>query len=173
MAGYEDFEIRGNMIVLGIDPGIERMGYAVMDEYEVISSGLISTDKDKLNIDRLYSIYNDLRYLIEKFSPALIATETLFFSKNIKTATKISEVRGVIKLISAMYNIEYIELSPLQIKQSITGYGKADKKQIEKSIQIILKLDNPPKPDDVIDAMAIAISGLSFYNYNRKILKGE
>ncbi|MCX7820400.1 MAG: crossover junction endodeoxyribonuclease RuvC [Brevinematales bacterium] len=160
------------MIVLGIDPGIERMGYAIMNDVKVISSGLIATKKTSLNQERLYDIFNDLKALVENFKPELIATETLFFSKNTKTASTISEVRGIIKLISAIFKIEYIELSPLQIKMSLTGYGKADKKQIEKSIQMILNLKELPKPDDVIDAMAIAICGINKYKFNLK-LKGE
>lgn len=160
------------MIALGIDPGIERMGYAVIDDCNIVSSGLISTKKNLLNEERLYDIFNDLKALVEKFKPELIVTETLFFSKNVKTASIISEVRGIIKLTAATFKLKYIELSPLQIKMALTGYGKANKKQIEKSVQLILKLKELPGPDDVIDAMAIAICGINKYRFNIK-LNGE
>ncbi len=160
------------MIVLGIDPGIERMGYAILDDTQIISSGLISTEKNMSNHERFYNIFSDLISLINNFKPELIVTETLFFSKNIKTASTISEVRGIIKLIAAIFKLQYLELSPLQIKMALTGYGKADKKQIEKSVQMILKLKELPTPDDVIDAMAIAICGINKHKFNLK-LNGE
>ena len=161
------------MKILGIDPGFDRMGYSFLEmknsTYSLVSSGLITTDRKSLHQERLLQVYKDLSELISKFKPIAIATETLIFSKNIKTASKISEVRGIIQLLTAMNNLKYVEFSPLQVKSAITGYGRASKKQIEKSIKLILKLSDIDYIDDVIDAIAISICGLNKLQYVQKL----
>jgi crossover junction endodeoxyribonuclease RuvC len=149
--------------VLGIDPGIERLGYAVMEfsgsAIEPVSYGLISTKKETPKNERLLQIFNDLKTLIEKHRPERMAVETLIFAKNVKSALIISEVRGVILLLSAMFDLPLYEFTPLQVKSGITGYGRSGKAQIQKAVKMILKLAESPKPDDVSDAIAIAICG--------------
>ncbi|MGC8765859.1 MAG: crossover junction endodeoxyribonuclease RuvC [Brevinematia bacterium] len=163
------------MIVIGVDPGIERMGYAILKadsrNLSLISSGLITTERNKKNPERLLQLFEDLGKLVIKYNPDAIATETLFFAKNTKTASKISEVRGVIQLISAKYKLEYLEFSPLQIKMAVTGYGRATKKQIEKAVKMILNLVQVEGTDDVIDAIAISICGANTTFYDRKVKK--
>jgi|YNPMSStandDraft_1061717.scaffolds.fasta_scaffold54534_2 crossover junction endodeoxyribonuclease RuvC len=150
------------MILLGIDPGIERMGYAVVDNSSTIiplEYGLIRTDPSNGQPERLFEIWENLKSIIEKYKPYAILTETVFFAKNLKTANIISEVRGVIKVLSVEYGLKFYEFSPLQVKMAISGYGKATKNQVKKAVQLILNLKEMPDIDDVIDALAICICG--------------
>jgi crossover junction endodeoxyribonuclease RuvC len=152
------------MRVIGIDPGIERLGYAIIDynksEYKLISMGLVKTDKAERKSKRIYQIYNDLKSLISNYKPEILSLETLIFSKNAKTATTISEVRGIILLLSEESRLILKEFTPLQVKMQISGYGKADKKQIAQSVKMLLHLNEIPKPDDITDAIAIALCGI-------------
>ena len=161
------------MRVIGVDPGIDRMGYAVLEANKSvlipISSGLITTERSNKNPERLSQLFDDLTGLIERYKPEAIVTETLFFAKNTKTACKISEVRGIIQLVSAKYKLEYFEFSPLQIKMATTGYGKATKKQLKNAVKILLNLSEIEGTDDVIDAIAISICGANSLLYKRKI----
>ena len=151
------------MIVLGIDPGIERLGYGFIEWkgscFKPISYGLISTDKSCPKEQRLLQIFNDLVELIEKFRPDVLSTETLIFAKNVKTALIICEVRGIILLLAAKYNLRLEEFTPLQVKMALTGYGRSNKSQIEQAVKLILGLPEIPKPDDVSDALAISLCG--------------
>ncbi len=153
------------MKIIGIDPGIEKMGYSILEAnkqtFTPLSSGLITTNKSEKNPERLLQIFEDLTKLINKYKPCAIATETLFFARNTKTASKISEVRGIVQLVSAKYKLDYLEFSPLQIKMAVTGYGKATKKKLKKAIKMILNLSEIAGNDDVIDAIAISICGAS------------
>lgn len=149
------------MTVIGIDPGIERLGYAVLDitgsKIVPLSYGLISTLKSTPKNERLLQIYNDVRELIIKHKPECISVETLIFAKNVKTALVISEVRGVILLLSSQFDLPLYEFTPLQVKSGLTGYGRSSKSQIQTAVKLILNLAETPKPDDVSDAIAIAI----------------
>jgi crossover junction endodeoxyribonuclease RuvC len=149
------------MTVIGIDPGIERLGYAVLEfsgsEIFPVSYGLISTKKETPKNERLLQIYDDLHSLIEKHKPERMSVETLIFAKNVKTALVISEVRGVILLLSALFHLPLYEFTPLQVKSGLTGYGRSTKTQIQKAVKLVLKLAETPKPDDVSDAIAIAL----------------
>jgi crossover junction endodeoxyribonuclease RuvC len=149
------------MTVIGIDPGIERLGYAVLEfagsEITPVSYGLITTKKETPKNERLLQIYDDLKSLIEKHKPERMSVETLLFAKNVKTALVVSEVRGVILLLSALFNLPLYEFTPLQVKSGMTGYGRSSKGQIQKAVKMVLKLAETPKPDDVSDAIAIAL----------------
>jgi crossover junction endodeoxyribonuclease RuvC len=150
------------MIVIGIDPGLARLGYGVIDvnagEIRPVCYGCIETSgKDLRHPERLLKIYNAVETLIEKYQPAHITLEKLFFSKNISSAMAVSEVRGVILLAAEQHNIPISEYTPNQIKQGITGSGRADKRQMQEMIKRLLRLDEIPKPDDAADALSIAL----------------
>lgn len=154
------------MIILGIDPGVERMGYGVISvkgtDAKVLAQGLISTKKDVAHGERLVQLGQSLEGLIALYKPERIAVEKLFFQKNIKTAMKVGEARGIIMMLAAKNNIPTVELTPNEVKVAIAGYGNADKRQVQKMVKTLLSLKEIPKPDDVADALAIAYSG-SFY----------
>ena len=150
------------MIILGIDPGFERMGCAVLEknslgEKLLYSSCLISKRTDA-HEKRLLCLYVGLKKIIKEHSPDTMAIEKLFFSNNQKTAIKVAEARGVAMLIAAENNLKVVEFTPLEVKMAMTGYGKAEKDQVRKMVLAILKIDGADKLDDEIDAIAIAIS---------------
>lgn len=142
--------------LLGIDPGYGRCGWAVInDGFSYIDCGVIETkSKDE---DRLLVIYNSLLNIIQKYEPISCGVEKLFFNKNVKTAIPVAQVIGVIKLLLAQHNISYSEYTPVQIKQSITGYGHATKGQLEVMVKKILKAPAIIQYDDAFDALAIAL----------------
>lgn len=148
--------------ILGIDPGYGRMGYGVIEEargeLKVIDFGCLETPKFERSELRLFEIKRFLEKLFKEHKPDLVATENLFFSKNIKTALRVGEARGVILLSVAEVDLPLFELSPQEVKQAVTGYGKATKDQVQKMVQKILDLKKMPKPDDAADALAIAIT---------------
>ena len=152
------------MIILGIDPGIERMGYAFLlqtgKDISLIECGVVNTSKNDATANRLLEIKNDLSALIKKHKPESMCIETLFFATNVKTAMTVSQARGVIMMTGAEFNLRIIEVSPLQVKIATTGYGKAEKKQVQTMVQKLLKLKKIPKPDDAADACAIAWAGI-------------
>ncbi|MFH1671183.1 MAG: crossover junction endodeoxyribonuclease RuvC [Candidatus Portnoybacteria bacterium] len=149
------------MIILGIDPGTAITGYGVIESeknnLKLIDYGCIRTDKASSTADRLKEIDKQLGQLIKKYQPKKIAVEDIFFFKNLKTAIKVSQARGVILCKAAQSKIPVFEYTPLQVKQSVTSYGRADKTQVQKMVKIILKLEQIPKPDDAADALATAI----------------
>jgi len=157
-------------IILGLDPGTATTGYGLIrvennNRYSVIEYGCITTPANQELHLRLKTIYSDLNNIIKEFKPDVMAVERLFFCNNAKTALSVGHVRGVILLAAADFNISLTEFTPLQVKQSICGYGKAQKKQVQEMVKIYLKLNELPKPDDAADALAIAIccaSGLNF-----------
>lgn len=150
------------MIILGIDPGTGRLGFGVVEVtksgYELIDAGVITTPAHTPQDERLLDIYDSLNEIIKANKPTIMSIEKLFFSRNITTAMKVSEARGVAMLCGKKANLKIFEYTPLQIKQTITGYGKADKKQMQEMIRIQLKLNSTPKPDDCADALAAAIT---------------
>lgn len=149
------------MIILGIDPGTATTGYGVIDskknELKLIGYGCIKTSKDNAPAERLAEIYSDLNILIKKHNPVTVAVESIFFYKNVKTAMSVAQARGVILLAVQNNKKELLEFTPLQVKNSLTGYGKADKKQVQFMVKKLLHLKKTPKPDDAADALAIAI----------------
>jgi crossover junction endodeoxyribonuclease RuvC len=149
------------MIILGIDPGITRIGYGLIkkekNNYKLIEAGLINTEKEPIN-SRLIKIEKEFKNIIKKHKPNLIGLEKIFFSKNKKTAMKVSEARGVIMLVLTKKNIPFFEITPNEAKISVTGIGNADKKAVAKMISYILKIDTQKYIDDTTDALAIAIA---------------
>ena len=149
------------MIIFGIDPGFAITGYGVIEKignkYKVLDYGAITT---KAGLDfsaRLDIMYREINKKFEEFSPDCVAMEELFFCKNITTGINVAHGRGVLLLAIAQLGKPFFEYTPLQVKQAITGYGKADKKQMQKMVQVLLNLDSIPKPDDAADALAIAL----------------
>ena len=149
------------MRILGIDPGLATIGWGVIDtngfKHKSVAFGHIQTPT-KLPVEkRLALIYEDLAKIIEKYSPEEIAIEELFFNTNITTGIRVAEARGVILLCAEHKKIPISEYTPLQVKQSVVGYGRADKKQVITMVTLLLSLPAPPRPDDTADALAIAI----------------
>lgn len=150
------------MLVLGIDPGYARVGWAVLEsqssKFKIRNYGCIETAKDTDSQDRLAAVYKQVCGLIKKYKPESLAVEELFFTTNAKTAFKVGEARGVIMLSGALQKIPVFSYTPLQIKIAVTGYGKADKPQVGRMIKAILKLKEMPKLDDTVDAIAVALT---------------
>lgn len=149
------------MIILGIDPGLAIVGYGVIkvtgNKISVLEYGSIQT-KAKTDIqDRLAIIFNEMNAIIDDFKPDEVAFEKLFHQKNSKTVIDVSQARGVEVLATKLKNLEIYEYTPLQVKTAITGYGRANKLQMQESVKRILNLSEIPKPDDAADALAIAI----------------
>jgi crossover junction endodeoxyribonuclease RuvC len=152
------------MRILGIDPGIGRTGYAVLEQtgnaITMKVCGCITTTIDDPEYKRLLEIKNDLDVLIKKFKPDVVCVESIFFAANVKTAIMVSQARGVVLVTAAFHKLKIIEVTPLQVKIAATGYGKADKAQVHRMMQTVLKLKKIPKPDDAADAVAIAWAGI-------------
>lgn len=149
------------MRILGINPGYAIMGYGVVElignKFKVIEYGSIMTESRKNMTDRLKHLYYELMQLINRTDPDVAAIEELFFNTNTTTAIKVGQARGVSILACANSGIETNEYTPLQVKMALTGYGRADKKQVQHMTKTILNLKEVPKPDDTADALAIAI----------------
>lgn len=149
------------MIILGIDPGLAVVGYSVIEyngnRYKPLEYGVINTDSKSLFPDRIKIIYDELLDIIDQYNPEDLAIEELFFNKNVKTAIKVGQARGVEILAAVNRGLNVYEYTPLQIKQATVGYGRADKCQVQEMVKILLNLKEIPKPDDVADALAVAI----------------
>jgi len=150
------------MKILGIDPGMAIVGYALVeiehnDKIELLTSGSIQTDKKLDDSRRLLEIYNDLSLIVEKYKPDCASIEELFFFKNQKTIIPVTEARGVILTVLEKYKIPIFNYTPMEVKQVLTGYGRAEKKEVEQMVKIALNTQELPKLDDTVDAIAIAI----------------
>ncbi len=146
--------------ILGIDPGLADTGYGVLikeRELRYLAHGCIKTRAGLAMADRLKTIYQELKKVVRKYSPAVIAVEKLFFCKNVKTALEVGQARGVILLTASQTNLQFEEYTPLQVKQAVVGYGNADKHQVQMMVKTILGLKKIPEHDDAADALAIAI----------------
>lgn len=150
------------MIILGIDPGYAIVGYGVIEkignETKCLDYGAITTDKDTDFPTRLVQIAEGVEYLIEKFKPECLAIEELFFQNNQKTAINVAQARGVVVQIAKKKLGNLYEYTPLQIKQALTGQGRAEKAQVQYMVKAILNLNAIPKPDDAADALAVALT---------------
>ena len=150
------------MVILGIDPGLARMGYGVIDytggRYKVLTYGCISTVAHSPMPQRLSSIYTGLKQLIDIYEPQDIAFEELFYGQNITTGIAVAQARGAALVASAQYTENLYEYTPLQIKQAITGYGRAEKQQMQQMVKLLLGMDEIARPDDAADALAVAIT---------------
>lgn len=160
------------MIILGIDPGIAIVGYGVVDfdgyKFTPIEYGAITTPAGQKLTDRLRDIYESVGTLIEKHKPDAFSIEELFFNTNVKTAISVAHGRGVCILAATVLNVPVFEYTPLQIKQAVAGYGRAQKGQVQRMVTQMLRLNAVPKPDDVADALAIAMChGYSAQYHNR------
>lgn len=149
------------MIIMGVDPGFAIMGYGIIDYYgnhfEVLDYGTVTTTADLPLARRLLLLEEGLTGLLQQYRPEVVAVEDLFFNNNAKTALKVGQGRGVALLCAARFNIPIFEYTPLQVKQGVTGYGRADKKQVQQMVKVLLSLSIIPKPDDAADALAVAI----------------
>lgn len=149
------------MRILGIDPGTSLIGYGIIDSgsggYKVVAYGDFRTPANILSRDRVQPIQVFFHKLIKKYKPDKIALESLFFFKNNKTVIAVSEIRGVLLLVASNHGLEVGEFTPLQVKQAVSGYGRAQKDQVQKMVKLILGLKTIPKPDDAADALALAI----------------
>ena len=151
------------MIILGIDPGIAIVGWGVIDyggigtKSKVLNYGAITTSSSMKTEDRIFEVHRELTAIIKTYNPEAAAIEELFFNTNITTGIKVAQARGVILLAAIQAGIPIFEYTPLQVKQSIVGYGRAEKHQVIAMVTSLLKLKKPPKPDDTADAAAIAI----------------
>ena len=149
------------MKILGIDPGMAIVGYGLIkvenSEITLLTSGSIQTDKKLSDSKRLLEIYNDLTTIVEKYQPDCASVEELFFFKNQKTVIPVAEARGVIITVLEKFNIPTYSYTPMVVKQVLTGYGRAEKKEVEQMVRIALNSDKLPKLDDTVDAIAIAI----------------
>ena len=149
------------MRILGIDPGYATIGYGIIEydnfRFKIVSYGAITTTPEKLFPDRLCDIYNDVITLIKTYKPVCLSIEKLYFNTNTTTAIDVAQARGVILLAARNNNLDIYEYTPLQVKQSITGYGRAEKHQVMEMVKNLLKLNAVPKPDDTADALALAI----------------
>lgn len=160
------------MIILGIDPGVARVGYGVLqyqgDRILAACHGCIETEKEETQGKRLQNVREQIGLLLTKYRPATVAIEKLFFEKNAKTAIMVGEGRGVILLAAAEAGLPIIEMTPLQVKQTVAGSGRADKRQVQEMVKRLLKLTETPKPDDAADALAIAITGMRLVETQRR-----
>lgn len=149
------------MIILGVDPGTAITGYGIIraddDQPELIAYGAITTPSDWLMPRRLEKIFAELSALIAQYQPTDAVIEKLFFSKNVRTALSVGQARGVALLAAQHARLTIHEYTPLQIKQAVVGYGRAEKVQIQQMVRMLLQLDHLPQPDDAADALAIAI----------------
>lgn len=158
------------MLALGIDPGTAICGYGLVEmqgsRLRAIDYGAVFTTPDLSSEARLAIIYDEIDALIKKYKPDVMGVEQLFFNKNVRTAMAVGQARGVILLAAAHNNIRLAEYTPLQVKQSVVGYGKATKEQVIYMTQRLLNLQKKPNPDDVADALAIAICTTHSINMN-------
>lgn len=150
------------MRILGIDPGTATTGYGLIDiidnnVIEVVNYGIIQTSPSDIMPERLKAIFDDINYLFDNFHPDMMVIEELFFFKNAKTVITVSQARGVVLLAAANHNVPIYEYTPLQVKLTLTGYGRADKKEMQNTVTDLLNLEEVPKPDDAADALAIAL----------------
>lgn len=150
------------MKILGIDPGTGILGFGVIDvdkrdKATLVDAGVIRTPVKQPDSQRLLTIYDELSEIIKDQQPQIMAVEKLFFAQNVTTAMSVAQARGAVLLCGEQNHLELHEYTPLQIKQALTGYGRADKKQMQEMVRVILGLNEVPKPDDCADALATAI----------------
>lgn len=149
------------MIILGIDPGYAIVGYGIIKydgvHYMTLDYGAVTTPAKTEFVTRLEKIYDDLDYIMKKWKPDVLSIEKLYFNTNTTTAIDVAQARGVTLLAAVKNNIKVYEYTPLQVKQGIVGYGRAEKKQVMEMTRMLLNLKSVPKPDDTADALAMAI----------------
>ncbi|AHV98537.1 crossover junction endodeoxyribonuclease RuvC [Paenibacillus sabinae] len=161
------------MRILGIDPGIAIVGFGFIDKngskLTPVQYGCIQTEAHTPEEERLLHVYEGMLQLIDRYKPEAVALEKLFFNRNVTTAMSVGQARGVLVLAAVQRGLPVAEYTPMQVKQAIVGYGKAEKKQVQEMVRMYLKLSAVPKPDDVADALAVAICHAHSYTLNSKI----
>ncbi len=161
------------MKIIGIDPGTAITGYSVIEKegnrLTVITYGCIYTESNTILSERLHKIFLELTEIITQYQPTHMAVEELFFNTNAKTALSVGHARGVILLAGELHSLIVAGYTPLQVKQAIAGYGRAEKSQVQKMVKTILCLDKIPKPDDAADALAVAICHSQSFSMNHKL----
>lgn len=161
------------MRILGIDPGFAITGYSIIDyqgnKFKLVDSGAITTKAGVSFPLRLTKIYDDLNMIIDTYKPDAISVEELFFNNNAKTAINVAQARGVVLIVGCKKNIPTYEYTPLQIKQAVTGYGRADKMQVQRMVKTILNVEKLPKLDDTTDSMAAAICHAHSARFSEKL----
>ena len=149
------------MKILGIDPGMAIVGYSIIDvdgdNFSLITSGSIQTKKGMSDASRLYEIFQDMSVIVDKYKPDIASVEKLYFFRNQTTIIPVAEARGVIVMALEKHGIPVYEYTPMEVKQVLTGFGRADKKQVEQMVKIALGCQDLPKLDDTVDSIAIAI----------------
>ena len=159
------------MRILGIDPGIGRTGWGIIEDssskLQAVSFGCFETMPNSPTPQRLVLIYNHLQHLIDEYRPEALGIEDLFFNRNVSTALTVGQSRGVVMLAAEQAGLPIGIYTPLQVKMAVTGYGRAEKKQIGEMVKLLLKLKSIPKPDDTADALAIAIT----HAFSRKSIR--
>jgi crossover junction endodeoxyribonuclease RuvC len=161
------------MTILGVDPGSARLGWGVIKvdrgEQEVVKFGCLETKKPLPDSARLEILYNQFSKLLLKFKPEAVAVEDLFFGTNSTTIVKVGQARGIVLLASAQRKLAVVSYTPPQIKLAVTGYGKADKRQVQLMTKSILGLESLPRPDDAADALAVALTHAFSYKLTDKV----
>ena len=161
------------MIIIGIDPGYAITGFGVLEyegnHFKLIESGSIQTKAGIPLPTRIAKIYDDMNGLIEKYKPDAIAIEELFFNRNTTTAIGVAQGRGAVLIAAAKTNTPIYEYTPLQVKQGVTGYGRADKKQVQMMVKTVLGLEKVPKLDDTTDAIALGICHAHSHRFSKPI----
>ncbi|BCG60485.1 crossover junction endodeoxyribonuclease RuvC [Paenibacillus sp. URB8-2] len=161
------------MRILGIDPGIAIVGFGFIDKngskLTPVQYGCIQTEAHTPEEERLLHVYEGMLQLIDRYKPEAVALEKLFFNRNVTTAMSVGQARGVLVLAAVQRGLPVAEYTPMQVKQAIVGYGKAEKKQVQEMVRMYLKLSAVPKPDDVADALAVAVCHAHSYTLNSKI----
>ncbi len=161
------------MRILGIDPGFAITGYSIIDyrgnKFKLIDSGAVTTKSGESFPLRLTKIYDDLSMIIDEYKPDAISVEELFFNNNVKTAINVAQARGVVLVVGCQKQIPTYEYTPLQIKQAVAGYGRADKIQVQKMVKAILNVEKLPKLDDTTDSMAAAICHAHSARFSEKL----
>lgn len=161
------------MRILGIDPGFAITGYSIIDyqgnKFKLIDSGAVTTKAGESFPLRLTKIYDDLSMIIDEYKPDAISVEELFFNNNVKTAINVAQARGVVLVVGCQKQIPTYEYTPLQIKQAVAGYGRADKIQVQKMVKAILNVEKLPKLDDTTDSMAVAICHAHSARFSEKL----
>lgn len=164
------------MIAMGVDPGIARTGYGIVKDLPdgsllELCHGIIRTEPKVAYPVRLKVIHDQITSLIERYTPDVLVLEQVFFNKNTSTALSVGQSRGVVILTAALAGIEVSEYTPIQIKEAVSGYGHAEKAQVQRMVKVLLGLEEVPKPDDAADALALAICHLNSYRISNLTTK--
>lgn len=165
------------MKILGIDPGMAIVGYSILeadkDNLKLLHSGSIQTKKGERESARLLEIFNDMNTIVETYKPDVCAIEKLFFFRNQTTVMPVAHARGVILTVLEKFKVPIYEYTPMEVKQILTGYGRAEKKEVEQMVKIALETDKLPRLDDTVDSIAIAISYTRSVDYMKDLQKFE